>query len=250
MLGRADVRTRARAGGGQWAEGTLLAELEKLEPPVAGNILGALERLGTARVYARGETMIMAGATDSFVLLLLDGFAKVKAVDASGAGVLVDIRAAGDVVGEVAAFDGGPRTATVTAAHQMYARRISRDDWLRWLTGDPAAELAVNRSLAHRSRIAVRRRTELLRGPVIARLARAVLDLGAQYGTPVSDGLLVRPGLAQPEWAELIGARERRVHHALHELSVAEAITYGRCRITVRSMPGLLRFAVLSGDDW
>ncbi|MFI0724268.1 Crp/Fnr family transcriptional regulator [Streptomyces sp. NPDC021224] len=244
------MRTRRGAGGGQWAEGTLLAEMGTLGPGAAGSALEVLERLGTERVYTRGETMIMAGARDSFVLLLLDGFAKVKAVDASGLGVLVDVRAAGDVVGEVAAFDGGPRTATVSAAQQMYARRISRDDWLRWITGNPGAELAVNRSLAHRSRTAVRRRTELLRGPVVARLARAVLDLGSQYGTRVPEGLLVRPGLTQPEWAELIGARERRVHHALHALSMAEALSYGRCRITIRSVPELLRFAALNGDDW
>ncbi|MFJ4846353.1 MULTISPECIES: Crp/Fnr family transcriptional regulator [unclassified Streptomyces] len=233
-----------------WAAGTLLAELDLLEPNAPGAARSSLERIGTPRVYARGETMLMAGARDTFVLLLLDGHAKVTTVDGSGTDVLVDIRAAGDVVGEIAAFDDRPRSATVVAAQQMYARRISQDQWLRWVTGSRVAELAVSRSLAHRSRVAVRRRTEFVRGPVIARLARAVLDLTEQYGLPLPEGLLVRPGLTQAEWGGLIGARERRVHQALHELARAEALAFGRCRIVVRSVPALRRFAALAAEEW
>jgi CRP/FNR family transcriptional regulator, cyclic AMP receptor protein len=55
----------------------------------------------------------LAGARDTFVLLLLDGFAKVTAADMSDGEVLVDIRSAGDVVGEVSAFDSRPRSATL-----------------------------------------------------------------------------------------------------------------------------------------
>ncbi|MEN2423699.1 hypothetical protein AABB02_37005 [Streptomyces rimosus] len=59
-----------------WADGTLLAELHKLEPGAPGPVQLALMRAGTARVHARGEIMIMTGGADTFVLLLLDGFAK------------------------------------------------------------------------------------------------------------------------------------------------------------------------------
>lgn len=232
-----------------WPEGTLLAELDRLERDSPGTVRSALERAGTARVYARGETMLMAGATDTFVLLLLDGFAKVRTVDISGHEVLVDIRAPGDCVGELAAFDGLPRSATVVAAQQMFARRISRSEWLRWIGSSPTAEAAVNRSLAHRSRVAIRRRTEFVHGEVVARLARAVLDLAEQYGVAAPGGLLVRPGLTQTEWGQLIGAGERWVSHSQHKLARAGAISFGRGRTTVRSFPVLRRFAALTGND-
>jgi CRP-like cAMP-binding protein len=247
-------KTLARRPGArrvEWPAGSLLAELDRL----GGNgrsdhLRRTLEQSGTGRVYARGETMLMEGAPDTDVLVLLDGFAKVRAGDAAGCSVLVDIRAAGDVVGELAAFDGRPRSATVVAEHQMYVRRISQQDWLSWLAADPMADLALNRSIAHRGRIAVRRRTAFVRGPVVARLSCAVLDLADQYGAPGAEGLLVRPGLTQQEWAELIGARERRVQHALRELAQAGVISFGRRRITVRSVAGLREFAALEGTPW
>ncbi|MET9518315.1 Crp/Fnr family transcriptional regulator [Streptomyces sp. NPDC002994] len=203
----------------------------------------ALMRVGTAHTYKQGEIMLLAGATDRHVLLLLNGFAKVTTSDDLDATVLVDIRAGGDVVGETAAFDNEPRSATVTAAQQVSVRRISQDEWLRWMVRYQAAGLAVSRSLAHRSRTSVRRRTQFARGPVITRLCRAVLDLTGQYGKPTPQGLSVRPGLTHAEWGELIGARERRVQHALQELSAAHVVSYGRCRITVHSVSALREFA-------
>ncbi|WP_050507396.1 MULTISPECIES: Crp/Fnr family transcriptional regulator [Streptomyces] len=240
-------RARTAPAGG-WADGTLLAELRKLEPGAPGPVQQALMRAGTARVHARGEIMIMTGGADTFVLLLLDGFAKVATTERSGVTALMDIRAAGDVVGESAAFDGRPRSATVTAAQQMLVRRIAQDEWLRWVGHSPVAGLAVSRSLAHRSRTAVRRHTRFAHGPVIARLASAVLDLAEQYGAAVPDGLLVRPGLTQAEWGELIGAQERRVHHMLHELARLGVLTFGRRRIVVRSLSALREIAATGRD--
>ncbi|PVD01659.1 hypothetical protein DBP19_01525 [Streptomyces sp. CS090A] len=238
------MKVRAAGMAVPWREGTLLAEMA-----ATGVAANSLAKLGTLRAYGGGETMIMAGATDTFVLLLLDGFAKVTAVDATGADVLVDIRAAGDVVGELAAFDGAPRTATVTAAHQVHARRISQRDWIGWFTGAPDAELAVRRSLAYRSRVSVLRRLEFFQGPIAARLARAVLHLGTQYGERVAEGLLVRPGLTQPEWAELIGGKERSVQKALSRFSDARAVSRSRGRLIIRSECALAAFAVERESD-
>ncbi|MFF5125668.1 Crp/Fnr family transcriptional regulator [Streptomyces syringium] len=220
-----------------------LADRSGTEADSLGRAWSALMRAGTAHTYERGEIMVLAGATDTFVLLLLDGFAKVTTIDDLDTTVLVDIRASGDVVGETAAFDNEPRSATVTAAQHVSVRRISQEEWLGWVVQYQAAGLAVNRSLAHRSRTAVRRRTEFTRGPVISRLCRAVLDLIGQYGRPTPQGLSVRPGLSHAEWGDLIGARERRVQHALQELSAARIVSYSRCRLTVHSVPGLREFA-------
>ncbi|MFE9023844.1 Crp/Fnr family transcriptional regulator [Streptomyces sp. NPDC007808] len=229
-----------------YPRGTLLWELSGLagtDPASADHARSALLRAGTARSYEAGEIMLLEGATDTFVLVLLNGFTKVTTTDDQDTTALVDIRAAGDVMGETAAFDNEPRSATVRAAERVSVRRISQDEWLAWLARYQAAGLAVSRSLAHRSRTAVRRRTQFTRGPVIARLCRAVLDLTEQYGTRTPGGLSVRPGLTHAEWGEFIGARERRVQHALQELRAAQAVSYGRCRLTVHSVPTLRQIA-------
>ncbi|MEU9253818.1 Crp/Fnr family transcriptional regulator [Streptomyces sp. NPDC048270] len=213
------------------------------EAASADRARSALMRAGTPRTYEAGEIMLLAGGTDTFVLVLLNGFAKVTTTDSRHAAVLVDIRAGGDVMGETAAFDSEPRSATATAVERMSVRRISQDEWLAWMNRHQAANLAISRSLAHRSRTAVRRRIQFTRGPVIARLSSAVLDLTEQYGARTPEGLSVRPGLTHAEWGELIGAGERRVQHALQELRTAKVVSYGRCRLTVHSLPALRRIA-------
>lgn len=236
---------RATAG---YARGTLLGELnggDGTHEGSAGPAEAALLRAGTARTYEAGGIMLLEGAADTFVLVLLNGFVKVSTTDDEGVSSLVDIRAAGDVMGETAAFDNEPRSATVTAAERVSVRRISQDEWLGWLARYRIAGTAFSRSLAHRSRTAVRRRTQFTRGPVIVRLCRAVLDLTEQYGVPVPEGVSVRPGLSHAEWGQFIGARERRVQHALQELRATGAVSYGRCRLTVHSVPALRSIAGL-----
>lgn len=223
-------------------KGTLMGELQRWEPDAARSARTALEHLGTVRVHDRGDTLIMEGARSRYVLLL-GGFAKVLTAERSGTAVLTDIRAAGDVVGETAAFCDEPRSATVVAAERLAVRRIGQDEWLHWVSRHPVAGLAISGSLAHRSRVATRRLTTFGRGPVIARLASAILDLGERYGERASGGLLVKPALTQGEWGELIGAGERRVHHALHELCTAGTLTLTRRQIVVHALAPLQEIA-------
>ncbi|MEV7138587.1 Crp/Fnr family transcriptional regulator [Streptomyces tauricus] len=235
-----------RAAQAAYPRGTLLWELNGAAgtySATADRARSALLRAGTARTYEAGEIMLLEGASDTFVLVLLNGFAKVTTTDDQGAAALVDIQAAGDVMGETAAFGNEPRAATVTAAERVRVRRISQEEWLGWLARQ-AAGMAFSRTLAHRSGTAVRRRTRFTRGPVLVRLCHAVLDLTEQYGARTPEGLSVRPGLTHAEWGEFIGARERRVQHALQELRAEGAVSYGRCRLTVHSLPALRSIAV------
>ncbi|MFJ8510912.1 Crp/Fnr family transcriptional regulator [Streptomyces avermitilis] len=78
------------------------------DPVSAVHARSALLKAGTARTYEAGEIMLLEGAMDTFVLVLLNGFAKVTTTDDQGTTALVDIRAAGDAMGETAAFDNEP----------------------------------------------------------------------------------------------------------------------------------------------
>ncbi|MFE7559127.1 Crp/Fnr family transcriptional regulator [Kitasatospora sp. NPDC057500] len=238
-----------RAGADRdWPEGTLLAELRRDGSPAALAAEQAVLRLGTRRSHGHGETLILDRDLGGFVLLLMAGFAKATVEDTAGATALLDVRAYGDVVGEAAALDGRPRSATVTAAGPVTVRRISQPDWLHWLGAHAPAGIALSRCLVHRGRTTTRRLVGLASEPVQRRLARQLADLALRYGTagPRGVGITVRPRLTQAELAALTGAGERRVHHALHELAGLGLIRLGRRSTTVLSLPGLLE---LAGED-
>jgi CRP-like cAMP-binding protein len=89
-------------------------------PPAS--LLGSLdaesrERLlepGTMREYPADRRLISQGDTSTFAVVLLDGVVKVTGVSSAGREALLAIRAGGDIVGELAAIDGRPRSCTIT----------------------------------------------------------------------------------------------------------------------------------------
>ncbi|MGX1368767.1 CRP/FNR family cyclic AMP-dependent transcriptional regulator [Streptomyces canus] len=237
-------RTESPGAVDRWSHGTFLAELAHC-PDVVRTLLS----LGTPRSYDAGEHLLIEGMRETFVVLLLDGVTKVTATAENGNTALLAIRLGGDLVGEFAAFDNRPRSASVTAAGAVTARRIGQRDFLECLDGCPAAALAVSRMLVRKNRWSVRRRGDFGGCPVATRVARVLLDLVEDYGEPQQGGVLIGPRLTQAELAGLVGARERRVHHALGELAGQGVIQVGYGRTTVLSLPGLRRAALLTEPD-
>src|SRR4051794_1876437 len=80
---------------------------------VGPEVVSTLVDLGTPRAFRSGERLLAQGEDSSHVVLILAGIVKVTALTGNGRTVLLAIRVAGDAVGELAATDREPRTATV-----------------------------------------------------------------------------------------------------------------------------------------
>lgn len=231
-------------GAERWPHGTLLGELAA-SPEAVKPLLS----LGTERSYEAGETLLAEGLHETFVLLLLEGVTKVTALMDNGDTALLAVRIGGDLVGEFAALDGRPRSATVTAAGRVAARRIGQRDFLACLDRFPVAALAVSRMLVRKNRWSVRRRGDFSGCPVGMRVARVLVDLAEDYGQQRRGRVLIGPRLTQAEIAGLVGARERRVHHVLGDLAEQGIIQVGYSRVTVVSPTGLREAARLTEPD-
>ncbi|MGX1884788.1 Crp/Fnr family transcriptional regulator [Streptomyces sp. NPDC055287] len=228
----------------RWPHGTFLAELAG-----SSDAAKTLLSLGTPRSYGAGETLLAEGLHETFVLLLLGGVTKVTEVTENGDTALLAVRIGGDLVGEFAAFDNRPRSATVTAAGRVTARRIGQQDFLGCLDRHPTAALAVSRMLVRKNRWSVRRRGDFSGCPVATRVARVLVDLVEDYGQPLRGHVLIGPRLTQAEIAGLVGAKERRVHDVLGALAEQGVIEVGYSRVTVLSSTGLRDAARLSEPD-
>lgn len=228
----------------RWPHGTLLGELTGSSEAVK-----TLLSLGTPRSYEAGETLLAEGLNETFVLLLLGGVTKVTALMENGDTALLAVRIGGDLIGEFAAFDSRPRSATVTAAGVVTARRIGQRDFLACLDRFPVAALAVSRMLVRKNRWSVRRRGDFSGCPVAMRVARVLVDLVEDYGQSWRGQVLIGPRLTQAEIAGLVGAKERRVHHVLGALAERGIIQVGYSRVTVVSLPGLREAARLTEPD-
>jgi flavin reductase (DIM6/NTAB) family NADH-FMN oxidoreductase RutF len=101
---------------------------------------------GVERIYEDGEAIMRAGEAGEGMALVIEGTAT---IERGGRKVPVE---PGDLLGEIAVLDGGPRTATVVADGPVRALVIARADLLRVLEGDPKAATALIAVLASRFR--------------------------------------------------------------------------------------------------
>ena len=202
-----------------------------------------LLELGTLTQIAANETFITEGATGSTdVFVLRQGTTKVTSSTESGDTVLLSIRASGDVVGELAALDNGPRLAAVTTIRPCVVQRIHQREFLGFLNAYPEAALAVNRTVSAKLRNATWHRIESGGSPVPIRVARMLMLLSRERGDPSSRGTRV-PDVTQSDIAGLVSAKERTVQKALAELRHNGVIFQGYGEIFIRDPAALHSFA-------
>ncbi|MEU5693104.1 Crp/Fnr family transcriptional regulator [Actinosynnema sp. NPDC020468] len=193
----------------------------------------ALLDAGVPREFNPGDVLVHEGEHTDHVLLVLFGYAKVTAGDVDGGVALLAIRGSGDLIGELAALDGEPRSATVVAVNRVRAAVISRGRFHDFLLRHPVAAEAVTRSVAAKLRWANRRRVDFSGCTVKVRIARVLLDLAANFGRPTSDGVHIAVPLTQPELAALVGAAEPTVHKVLADLRKRALVRTGYRAVTV-----------------
>jgi CRP-like cAMP-binding protein len=209
----------------RWAPDSLLHGL----PPADRQ---ALLRLGTIKQYGPGTRLLGEGDRTTFAVVILDGYVKISAVTEGGTESLLAIRTAGDVIGELAALDGSPRSATAVAAGAVLGRLLTRSDLEECFRRHPAIAVGFNRAVAAKLRVATRHRVDFRGRDAKERLARALLEL---FGDPAGPRSRARQGLllTQAELAGLIAASESAVHQALRELREAGAVDTSYRRLTI-----------------
>jgi CRP-like cAMP-binding protein len=200
----------------------------------------ALLNLGRVRRYRRGATLIMQGARDDMVGVVLEGRVKVVVDTADGREVVLEVRRPGDLLGEFEAIDPEMvgRDASNVVLEPVECRVFSADDFRRFLVAHPAAALELLRVTISRLRAADRRRIEATGLDASHRLARYLVERADAQGDPELD-----IALTQVELASLIASSRESVVRALTALRARGFIETSRRQITVRDLEGLRAYA-------
>ena len=85
----------------------------------------------------RGQVLLGRGAASTDIYFILEGSFGVVAYSPQGREVSLRTLTAGDVVGELAAVDGQPRSATVVAETDSRVAILPREDFLGFVEGSP-----------------------------------------------------------------------------------------------------------------
>jgi CRP/FNR family cyclic AMP-dependent transcriptional regulator len=225
----------------EWPSGSLLAMLSS----------AARERLlnlGDLRRY-RGQSRILIRERDESrsVIIILSGVVKVTGSVPNGPDALLAIRMGGDAVGEFAAVDQLPRSATVTTCGTVVARFIKADDFIGCLRQDPDIAHAISKTIVAKARVANQHRIDFSSGDVPTKVARVLLHLVTSYGKPIPvedhGKAVIDVPLTQSELASLAVASPPAAERALRWLRECGIVATGYRSITILDIERLHQVA-------
>jgi len=197
-----------------------------------GAVFSALSHEGRARLAARGSVTTLAvgarlcaaGEAADAAYLVLAGELDISLTNAEGAVVWLARVGTGEVVGDMALLDGGPRSADITAARNTRLLRLGREAVLDALKSEPAAALDLLARLAGRLRGANGRLDDFATLDLGARLARLLLE--------APGGVTAR---SQSELATLVGGARESVNRKLGQWRRAGLVSTGVFGVRVLS---------------
>lgn len=202
---------------------------EQLDP----SDLDLLLPLTREQACPAGATVVQQGDTCGDMFAVLQGRVKVVA-NVEGEEVLLSIMGAGEVFGEIALLDGGARSATVTTIETCRLLVLSREAFRSLLFTVPGLGVRLLETLARRIRVLTDRAESSSARDVPARLARAILGLGSQFGAPAGVGRTrVTVNLSQQELANLIGASREIVNRWLGRFSKRRVLHHRNGVLTI-----------------
>lgn len=186
--------------------------------------------------FERGDTLFREDDETRHAILVDSGSVKIVRRRPDGGDMILAVRGANDLIGEMAAIDGTPRSASAVAMGPLEVHVIDAAAFEKFVRTHSRVGWMLLRSMAARQRDADDRRLSQATASVTHRVAAELLDMAAREVALAGDegeGFLV----SQAELAEAVGATREAVTKALADLRRLGAVETGwrRMRIVDRA---------------
>jgi CRP-like cAMP-binding protein len=155
--------------------------------------------------FGKDDYIFFEGDPASWLGVVLEGRVKMIKHSEAGKDVVLNLIAPGEMLGEVAAFNGEPYPATAQAMEPTVVAIIHQDDYLRLLQQYPALALRVIEEQGRRLREAQDMIKSMAVERVERRVARILLKLAATTGSSNEDGIIIELPLTRQDIAEMAG---------------------------------------------
>jgi CRP/FNR family transcriptional regulator, cyclic AMP receptor protein len=210
------------------------AALLTMNPLFAGlgeEAIRSIASLCTRRHLDEGEVLFQKGDQGDALYGVRRGRVRIETGTAAGGRLTLNMLGPGDLFGEIAIFDGQPRTADAIAAEASELFMVRRADFLAHLEREPRTTLRLLELLCQRIRGVTDRMEEAVLLPLHARLARRLCALAEDFGSEVH--------ISQEELGVYVGAARESVNRQLQEWRRAGIIELRRGRISLLDMERL-----------
>lgn len=200
-----------------------------------------LHTRGVLRSFTQGVALFHEHEVPDRVMFLVSGRVKIASSSDDGKERVLAFRGPGEVLGELSAIDGRPRSASVITVDPVEALVMSGADFCAFLEKTPRATLFLLTKLIGRMREADRKRVEFGVTDTIGRVAARLVELSERYGSQTPAGVRIDLPITQEELASWVGSSREGVNKALQTLRGLNWIDSDRRSLTVLDMDSLRR---------
>jgi len=204
-----------------------------------------LER-GHKKTYKRGVTIFARGEPGTTMLLIQSGRVEISVTTINGRKSILENLGPGEILGEIATFDGGERSADATAASAVTGLTLTRQDVAAFLRDYPDAAMSIISELCLRIRLTneiVETKTNIAAS---ARLTRCLLRLSDKWGTETDEGdLKISQQFSQADIGEFSGLARENVNRYLKGWEAEGIIGFEGRNIVIKDFDALEAIADL-----
>jgi CRP/FNR family transcriptional regulator, cyclic AMP receptor protein len=187
-----------------------------------------------------GELLAVRGTPAQEWCGVAHGAVRVSSVSLAGKQVSLTYVEPGAWFGDIALFDGLPRTHDANAHGSTTLLLVRKPDFQNLLGAHIELYDALLRLNCRRLRLMFDAVEDLNTRPLAARLARQLLLLARSYGVAEGDEIRIGLALAQEDLAQLLGASRQRVNQELKGFEREGALRVEPTRLVVLSREKLL----------
>lgn len=200
--------------------------------------LSYLGQLAKRVELATGATLFLQDDPGTDLYIVEAGSVEISILSETGKKLSLNIMGPLDVFGEIAALDGGPRTATASALEATSLLRINLSDVHQAIREHPEIAIDLISVLCKRLRWVSQQVEDLALLDIEGRLARRLLILHNKF----SDNNDVIQ-LSQSELADFLAATRESINKVLQTWRAAGLIELTRGAVRVRDQSGLALIA-------
>jgi len=171
------------------------------------------------------------------------GAVRISSVSLSGKQITLTYAEPGVWFGDIALFDGLPRTHDADAHGQTTLLCVRKPDFKELLAQHAELYDALLRLNCRRLRLMYNQFEDLNTRPLQARLAKQIILLAKSYGIAQGEEIRIGLNLAQEDLAQLLGASRQRVNQELKGFEREGAVRVEPTRLVVLSRDKLLQIA-------
>ncbi|AHH96341.1 Crp/Fnr family transcriptional regulator [Kutzneria viridogrisea] len=193
----------------------------------------------TRRQFAPNAMITGQGEDSKQFYVVLHGQIRVMAGSAHGREVVLAVCGPGEILGELSAIDGRPRSATLQAVDTVDVLLIPDARLPSLCDAYPRIAWSLLQVVVRRLRDTDQQRAEYSGGTSTQRVVALLLDLAERWGQQVADGVRIDTPATQQKLAETASTSRESMARVLRSLRAKGLITTGRRWIVIHRLADL-----------